>query len=217
MAERYIRQNPAKGELVTRRGIEMNRLPRYSKKPVQSQSRDVGWSCRGRRPHRDMLNLALHELLNVHIKLRGHPIDYPRSGGLALARAGHSSPVDAATEHDGLSGHARIEWQQHDLAIRGAVDEHRLTEDGAEAVALAYTHAVGRWLVKRRLRRGEYADWLLQTDDQSLALEISGTTTEDGRGRLKEKREQVARCTLPASRMAVVVAFIQPMILAGTV
>jgi hypothetical protein len=163
------------------------------------------------------MNLALHELLNVHVTLRGHPIDYPRSGGLALARAGHSSPVDAATEHDGRSGRARVEWLEHDSTILGAVDEHRLTEDGAEAVALAYTHAVGRWLVKRRMRRGEYADWLLQTDGQSLALEISGTMTDDARGRLHEKKKQVARCTLPVSRMAVVVAFVQPMILAGTV
>ncbi len=163
------------------------------------------------------MKLALHELLDVHVALRGHPIDYPRSGGLALARAGHSSPVDAVTEHDGRHGGASIEWRLHDSAILGAVDEHRLTEDGAEAVALAYAHAVGRWLVKRRVRRGEYADWLLQTDGQSLALEVSGTVTDDGRGRLKEKKEQVARCTLPASRMAVVVAFMQPMILAGTV
>lgn len=163
------------------------------------------------------MKLALHELLNVHVALRGHPIDYARSGALALARAGHSSPVRSVTEHDGRSGHAQIEWLEHDPAILGAVDEHRLTEDGAEAVALAYTHAIGRWLVKRRLRRGEYADWLLQMEGRSLALEVSGTTTNDARGRLREKMEQVAHCTLPASRMAVVVGFVQPMILAETV
>lgn len=163
------------------------------------------------------MRLALHELLNVHVALRGHPIDYPRSGALALARAGHSSPVQTMTEHDGRSNHAEIEWLEYDPAILGAVDEHRLTEDGAEAVALAYTHAIGRWLVKRRLRRGEYADWLLQFDGRSLALEVSGTATEDAHGRLREKKEQVARCTLPATRMAVVVGFVGPMILAETV
>lgn len=60
------------------------------------------------------MNLALHELVNVHVALRGHPIDYPRSAGLALARAGHSSPVDAMTEHDDRAGHVSIEWRSQD-------------------------------------------------------------------------------------------------------
>ena len=46
---------------------------------------------------------------------------------------------------------------------------------------------------------------------------ISGTVTDDPGGRLQQKKEQVARCTLPASRMAVVVAFTQPMILAASI
>lgn len=163
------------------------------------------------------MKLALHELLTVHAALRGHPTDYPRLGALALQRAGHSSPVRTATEHDGQGDHIEIEWLTDDSTILGVVDAHRVTEDGAEAVALSYAHGVGQWLVKRRLRRGEYADWLLQANGRSLALEISGTTTNDARSRLQEKKQQVERCTLPATRMAVVVAFVQPMILAGTV
>jgi hypothetical protein len=172
---------------------------------------DVSWVAR------NVMKLSLHELLSVHVALRGHPIDYARSGALALTRAGHVSPIPTETEHDGRSGVAEIEWSGTDTMILGVVDEHRITEDGAEAVALAYAHSVGRWLVKRRIRRGEYADWLLQIEGRSLALEVSGTTTDDVRGRLQEKKSQVARCTLPATRMAVVVGFRRPMILAGTV
>lgn len=164
-----------------------------------------------------VMKLRLHELLTIHAALRGHPIDYPRIGALALERAGHSSPVRTETEHDGQGDHVEIEWLPQDATILGVADAHRVTEDGAEAVALSYAHGIGRWLVKRRLRRGEYADWLLQVDGRSLALEVSGTTTDDARSRLRDKKEQVERCTLPATRMAVVVAFVRPTILAGTV
>jgi hypothetical protein len=162
------------------------------------------------------MRLALHELLDVHGALRGHPVDYPRCGALALERSGHSSPVRTATEHDDRRGQVMIEWLSHDPEALIAVDEHRLTEDAAEAVALAYVNVAGEWVVKRRLRRGEYADWLLLSAGRWLALEVSGTTTSDSRGRLAEKREQVARCTLPATRMALVVGFQQPVILAET-
>ena len=163
------------------------------------------------------MKLALHELLTIHAALRGHPTDYPRIGALALEREGHTSPVRTETEHDGQRNETEIEWLAPDSTILGVIDPHRITEDGAEAVALSYAHGIGRWLVKRRLRRGEYADWLLQAGGQSLALEVSGTTTSDARSRLQEKKEQVVRCTLPVTRMAVVVAFVKPLILAGTV
>lgn len=163
------------------------------------------------------MKLALHDLLNAHPVLRGHPIDYPLSGGLALSRAGHSSPARAETEHDGVADSASLEWHIDDATSLEAMDAHRLTEDGAEAVALAYVHQVGRWQIKRRLRRGERADWLLQSEARWLALEISGTVQEDARHRLKEKNDQVSRCTLPAARMAVVVAFRRPTILAESV
>jgi hypothetical protein len=71
------------------------------------------------------------------------------------------------------------------------------------------------------MNRGESADWLLTitTDMRSLALEVSGTTETNPLPRLMEKRQQVRPCTLaddyPIDRLAVVVAFGGPKILAG--
>jgi hypothetical protein len=49
-----------------------------------------------------------------------------------------------------------------------------------------------------------------------LALEVSGTVAGDPHGRLVAKKQQLAHCTLRAERLAVVVAFDGPLILAGS-
>ena len=82
--------------------------------------------------------------------------------------------------------------------------------------ALAYVYLKGAWVVKRRLQRGERADWLLNNAAGWLAMEVSGTITDNPQGRLAEKIQQVSHCSLPAERLAVVVAFDSPLILAGT-
>ena len=153
----------------------------------------------------------------MHPALRGHPTDLAKAGGLALERAGHTSPVPAQVEHDGLAATLDIEWLLTSHSWLGVLDSHRITEDGAEAVALAYANVIAGWVVKRRLQRGESADWLLRKDVGWLALEVSGMAEGDPSRRLEEKKRQVARCSLPAERMAVVVAFDRPMIAAGGV
>ncbi len=160
----------------------------------------------------ERMRLALHNLVANHPKLLGHPTDYARFGALALQRAGHSSPVKMEVEHEGFGGvEAQIDWLPQSLDLLGVADPKRITEDGAEAVALCY--------VKGRLRQGEFADWLLVQHGGgkgSLALEISGTAEGDVRERLVEKRQQVGRCTLPVDeRWAVVVGFTAPAIAAG--
>ncbi len=160
------------------------------------------------------MRLVLHNLRSIHSALRAHPTDYARCGALALQRAGHSSPVCADVERDGQTGNADIEWLSEDQTTLRILDDNRVTEDGAEAVALSYTHGSGGWLVKRRLQRGEHADWLMQSSGGWLALEVSGTTTGDAQERLIEKKRQVGRCSLPTMRLAVVVAFGRPLILA---
>jgi hypothetical protein len=163
------------------------------------------------------MKLALQDLRTIHQVLRDRSSELAKYGALALQRAGHLSPVRAHIEHDDRIADASIEWQIQDLNVVLALDQNRITEDGAEAVAVCYAHGRGGWLVKRRLQRGEYADWLMQSNGQWLALEISGTVTGDAYARLRAKREQLSRCTLPAERWAVVIAFEQPKILAGGV
>ena len=101
----------------------------------------------------------------------------------------------------------------------GCTLANRLTEDGAEALALLYANTNGGWIVKRRLQRGERADWLLYRDSgvDSLALEVSGTIEGNPSSRLEEKKKQVAACTLPALKLAVVVGFDRPVLMAGDV
>lgn len=163
------------------------------------------------------MSLRLHELTLIHLKLRGHPADLARYAGLALQRSGHRSPTPAEISHNAQKSTDAIEWTNQDLAALNVIDTNRLTEDGAEGIALCYAHSIGGWIVKRRLERGESADWLLQNGSRYLALEVSGLIKGDCARRLKEKKAQVARCGLPVERLAVVVAFDRPAILAGTV
>lgn len=163
------------------------------------------------------MRLALHELRSIHTALKGHPIDLAKYGGLALQRAGHVSPVRAEIDHDGVETTGEIEWLIQSMAVLDVLDSHRITEDGAEAIALTYVSCKAAWVVKRRLQRGESADWLLRNESGWLALEVSGTTAGDPYVRLQEKKQQAAHCSLPASRLAVVVAFGGPSILAGNV
>jgi hypothetical protein len=152
----------------------------------------------------------------MHPKLRGYPTDLPRLGALALQRAGHPLPVLAGISHGGREGTAEIEWLVQELALLEVLDRNRVTEDGAEAVALAYAKVSAGWLVKRRLQRRERADWLLHNEEAWLALEVSGTAEGDPAARLREKIEQVAQCSLPAERLAIVVAFDKPSIVADS-
>lgn len=153
----------------------------------------------------------------MHPKLRGDPTDLYKFGGLALQRAGHVSPVRAGIDHKGLEDTAEIEWLSQNLTVLQVLDGKRVTEDGAYAVALAYVNCKAGWVVKRRLQQHECADWLLHHSNEAdwLALEVSGTAAGNPRPRLTEKREQMARCTLTNRRLAIIVAFDAPSILAG--
>ena len=143
-------------------------------------------------------------------------MDLFKYGALALQRAGHASPTQSQIDHNGSRSTAVIEWLSQALTLLETLDSNRVTEDGAEAIALTYANAKAGWVVKRRLQRRESGDWLLHNEGGWLALEVSGTTGSDELARLKQKTRQIARCSVPAERLAIVVAFDSPFILAGS-
>lgn len=92
------------------------------------------------------------------------------------------------------------------------LDYIRVTEDAAEAITLALVSVARGWVVRRRLQRGEFADWLLMDqDNNSIALEISGVDTVDvGTRRLRQKVEQVRQSRDVNVRAACVVELRPP-------
>ena len=107
-----------------------------------------------------------------------------------------------------------LRWPPADL---GTVDQHdskHITEDGAEAIALAVAHTTRAWRVVRRLQQEEYADWLLEYHDSGVrklvAFEVSGTDQRSIAGRMRDKLAQVAKSNDVDQRWAGVVGFKQP-------
>jgi hypothetical protein len=98
------------------------------------------------------------------------------------------------------------------MADAEQLDRHRVTEDGAEALALALVHAARGWVVRRRLQRGDFADWLLVEPSRThlVALEISGTDDTDDTQRMVDELEQVAKSSAGSQRAACVVRFLDP-------
>jgi Mg-chelatase subunit ChlI len=93
-------------------------------------------------------------------------------------------------------------------------DHNRITEDGAEAVALALAHRHRAWRVIRRMQREEHADWLLEDAQEEgrrvVALEVSGVDRGSIAARLSEKLAQVAKSVDVDQRWARIVGFEEP-------
>lgn len=131
--------------------------------------------------------------------------------GLAFQRRGHEPGVELGFSGDLHQSAAEIFWDVPDAAGSQQVDQLRVTEDGAEAVALALTRVARGWVVARRFQRGESADWLLTDPDGHLvALEVSGIDGAPEPRRLDQKLAQVAKADASFQRSACVVAFGPP-------
>jgi hypothetical protein len=138
---------------------------------------------------------------------------YAMMGAVALERRGHVPQCVLVVDFcDGEpDSSAVIAWQPVPRAVYVQLDRRRVTEDGAEAVALALVATSRQWVVRRRLQRGEYADWLLIDPDLRLvALEVSGIDGVPNGNRLSEKMRQVTQSDVAALRSACVVAFDTP-------
>jgi hypothetical protein len=80
-----------------------------------------------------------------------------------------------------------LSWPNADVGKIEQHDHNRVTEDGAEAVALALAHRHLAWRIIRRMQRGGSADWLLEdARGETVALEVSGVDRGSIATRLSE-------------------------------
>jgi hypothetical protein len=132
---------------------------------------------------------------------------------LALERNTHVSGVRLALDLERVLRSGILSWPPADLTKIDQHDYNRITEDGAEAVALAVAHRHRGWRVIRRLQREEHADWLLEDirgeARQVVALEVSGVDRGRITNRLSQKLAQVAKADAD-QRWAGLVGFEEP-------
>jgi hypothetical protein len=133
---------------------------------------------------------------------------------LGLQRNAHGSPVAVSLDVERIVTQGVLAWPGSDLASLNQHDQNRITEDGAEAVALALAHRDRGWRIVRRMQKEEHADWLLERGDeesrQFIALEVSGVDRGSIAARLAEKLAQVSLSDDVDQRWAGVVGFEEP-------
>ena len=133
---------------------------------------------------------------------------------LALERNAHTSGVRLSLNLERILNSGMLSWPGADLSNMDQHDDNRITEEGAEAVALAVAHKHRAWRVVRRMQREEHADWLLEDVREAgrrvIALEVSGVNRGGIAARLSEKLAQVAKSTDVDQRWAGVIGFEEP-------
>jgi hypothetical protein len=158
------------------------------------------------------MKLDLENLRAGHPRLLPeHAADLALHAGVALQAQGHVPGVRAVTRVNEEPIDPSLHWQKRAADAHETLDPKRVTELGAEAVALALVHAVRKWVVRRRLPEGESADWLLQDETGAfIALEVSGTGTGDAKAVLRKKLAQVSKNDDGGTLSACVVRFEEP-------
>lgn len=133
---------------------------------------------------------------------------------LSLQSNGHESPVGIRLDIEGSISQGGLTWPGSDPSFLAQHDSKRLTEDGAEAIALALGHRARGWRVIRRMQQGESADWLLEGPSEEthrhIALEVSGVARGGIAPRLAEKLAQVAKSEDVEEQWAGIVGFEEP-------
>ena len=164
------------------------------------------------------MSLDLDELRARHPVLsaaRAH--DLSENAAFALQRRHVAGVALSIVAHENMSSMPLV-WRRRETEPVH-LDAVRVTEDGAEAIALALVHELEGWTIHRRLPRGEHADWLLKRDGTGvrMALEVSGTDEGPTEARLREKLRQVARASSAFKRVACVIRFTEPQALLAQV
>ena len=139
-------------------------------------------------------------------------VEYGSRAAIGLGRNGHAPGVKLAVSLDDRRQQGHLYWRTAPRGADAQLDFHRITEDAAEAVALALVHVSKGWVVDRRLQRREFGDWrLTDPEGNHIAMEVSGVDKVDtGQRRLKEKVAQVARCMTTGQKVACVVELAPP-------
>jgi hypothetical protein len=116
---------------------------------------------------------------------------------LALERNAHRPGVGLSLDLERILSRALLSWPAAELNHIDQHDHNRITEEGAEVVALVLAHRYRSWQLVRRMQRGDRADWLLADlrdgVQQEVALEISGVDRGSIMARLSEKLSQVGK------------------------
>lgn len=160
--------------------------------------------------------MDLETLLELHPDL---PPELAAAYGVyaatALERCGHRSGVGLALTVFGRSVEEALSWQARSPDDIRMVDINRVTEDGAECIALLVVGTHCQWTAVRRMqcRLGERADWIVEVSSsgEQIALEVSGTDRGAFEPRIRQKVAQAKATPVVVSRMAAcVVRFADP-------
>lgn len=163
----------------------------------------------------DSPTLDLGRLCEMHPRLPGDlAAIMAMRAALGLQRNKHSAGVNLHMAIENAVTGCALTWPAADLGVAKQHDHNRITEDGAEAIALAVAHKTKTWRVVRRMQREERADWLLEHDSDGrrklVAFEVSGIDRGSIVVRMREKLAQVAKSTDVDHRCAGVVGFERP-------
>ena len=158
------------------------------------------------------MDINLNQLREMHPKLATDlALGMVGLAAMALERNGHAPGVRVSLDLEHVLSNGSLLWSHADMSMIEMHDHNRITEDGAEAVALALAHRHRAWRVVRRMQRRERADWLLEdVRGNEIALEVSGVDRGNIAGRLSQKVRQGAKKADIGQRWASVVGFEEP-------
>ena len=162
--------------------------------------------------------LDLNRLREMHPRLPPDVAESIKSrAALGLQRNQHSTGVNLHMAIDSDASSCPLLWSAANLDEAEVHDHNRITEDGAEAIALAVAHRTKTWQVVRRgqSKHKERGDWVLEhvSDGKRrrIVLEVSGVDRGSISARVREKLAQVAKSPIHVfDRCAAVVGFERP-------
>lgn len=135
---------------------------------------------------------------------------------IALQRR-HRPGVELSASMRGKEAREALKWKDRPAELAKTEDFNRVTEEGAEALALALAGRRCGWRVRRRLqsRSSEGADWLMASDAGEVIVEVGGTDAGDLETLYRRKVSQAERAPWPKGtvRAAFVVRFVEPKVL----